>query len=88
MPRITNIEAFHAWRADLSRCLPAALDIARSHGLPHNNPHLFSTGTNLVIALDDRLVLKIFPPLLRDQFTSERMSLSQLRGRLGVTLAT
>jgi hygromycin-B 7''-O-kinase len=73
MPRITNIEAFHAWRADLSRCLPAALDIARSHGLPHNNPHLFSTGTNLVVALDDMLVVKIFPPLLRHQFTSERM---------------
>jgi len=86
MPRITNKEAFHAWRADPSRCLPAALDIARSHGLPYDNPHLFSTGTNVVVALDDRLVLKIFPPLLRHQFTSERMSLSQLRGRLGVPI--
>jgi hypothetical protein len=43
--------------------------------------HLFSTGTNLVVALDDRLVLKIFPPLLRRQFVSERIALSQLRGR-------
>jgi hygromycin-B 7''-O-kinase len=82
LPRLANIEAFRAWRADASQCLPAALDIARSHGLPHGDPQLFSTGTNLVVALDDRLILKIFPPLLRDQFVSERLSLSQLRGRL------
>src|SRR6266478_7533765 len=84
LPSLETIEAFRAWRAEASRCLPAALDIARRHGLPHGNPHLFSTGTNLVVALDDRLVLKIFPPLLRRQFMSERLSLSQLRGRLGV----
>ncbi len=82
LPRLANIEAFRAWRADASQCLPAALDIARSHGLPHGDPELFSTGTNLVVALDDRRILKIFPPLLRDQFVSERLSLSQLRGRL------
>jgi hygromycin-B 7''-O-kinase len=84
LPSVENIEAFKAWRADASRCLPAALDIARSHGLPHGDPHLFATGTNLVVALDDKLVLKIFPPLLRHQFASERISLLQLHGRLSV----
>ena len=84
LPGVKTIEAFRAWRADPSQCLPAALDIARSHGLPHGDPQLFSTGTNLVVALDDRLILKIFPPLLRHQFVSERLSLAQLRGRLGV----
>ena len=86
LPGVENIEAFRAWRADPSQCLPAALDIARSHGLPHADPHLFSNGTNLVVALDDRLILKIFPPLLRHQFVSERASLSQLRGRLSVPI--
>jgi hygromycin-B 7''-O-kinase len=64
--------------------LPAALDIARREGLPHPDPKPFLTGTNLVVALDDRLVLKIFPPMLRAQFVSERASLSQLRGRLSL----
>ncbi len=41
-----------------------------------------STGTNLVIGLGDELILKIFPPMLRDQFVSERVSLAQLRGRI------
>jgi hygromycin-B 7''-O-kinase len=84
LPSVETIEAFKAWRADASRCLPAALDIARTLGLPHGDPHLFATGTNLVVALDDKLVLKVFPPLLRHQFASERSSLSQLRGRISV----
>src|ERR1700712_2288642 len=86
LPGLNTIEAFQAWRADASRCLPAALDIARRHGLPHADPELFPTGTNLVVALDDRLVLKLFPPMLRRQFTAERASLAQLRGRLGVPI--
>ena len=49
-------------------------------------PHVFSTGTNLVVGLDERLILKIFPPMLRAQFVSERGSLSQLRGRLRVPI--
>jgi hygromycin-B 7''-O-kinase len=86
LPNVRTIEAFRAWRADPSECLPAALDIARGHGLPHDDPQLFPTGTNLVVALDDRLVLKIFPPLLRHQFVSERLTLSLLRGRLEVPI--
>jgi hygromycin-B 7''-O-kinase len=86
LPSVRTIEAFHAWRGDPSQCLPAALDIARSHELPCANPHLFSTGTNLVVALDERRILKVFPPLLRHQFASERAALSQLRGRLSVPI--
>jgi hygromycin-B 7''-O-kinase len=86
LPCLSNIEAFRAWRADAAQCLPAALDIARSHGLPHRDPQLFSTGTNLVVGLDHGLILKIFPPLLRAQFNSERASLVQLRGRVSVPI--
>jgi hygromycin-B 7''-O-kinase len=86
LPMLSDFEAFQAWRADPSQWLPAALDIARSEGLPHADPKPFLTGTNLVLALDDRLVLKIFPPMLRAQFVSERASLSQLRGRLSITV--
>ena len=82
LPNFTDQDTFRAWRADVSRWLPVALDIARSHGLTSSAPHVFSTGTNLVIALDDRLILKLFPPMLRRQFVSERGSLAELRGRL------
>jgi len=86
LPSLSNFETFEAWRADASQCLPVALDIARSHGLPHAEAHVFSTGTNLVVGLDERLILKVFPPFLRGQFESERIALAQLRGRLSVPI--
>lgn len=86
LPVLTNPEAFRSWRADASLWLPVALDIARSHGLPCMTPQPFTSGTNLVVGLDGRLILKIFPPFLRSQFVSERISLAQLRGRLSVPI--
>ncbi|HEY3677151.1 MAG TPA: aminoglycoside 3'-phosphotransferase/choline kinase family protein [Bradyrhizobium sp.] len=84
LPNLSDIAAYHAWRAEPSHWLPAALDIARAHGLPHGDPQPFRNGTNLVVALDEKLILKIFPPLLRAQYLSERASLSQIRGRVKI----
>ena len=85
-PNLVSIEAFHAWRANPSQWLPIAIDIARSHSLSCADPHVFSNGSNLVVGLDPRLILKIFPPMLRHQFVSERAALSRLHGRLSVPI--
>jgi hygromycin-B 7''-O-kinase len=82
LPTFTDAAAFRAFRADPPRWLPIAIDIARSHGLDVSAPHVFATGTNLVVGFGDHLILKIFPPLLRAQFVSEHGSLTQLAGRL------
>lgn len=82
LPHFTDAESFRAFRSDPSQWLPIALDIARSHGLDISSPHVFATGTNLVVGLGDKLILKIFPPQLAAQFVSERGSLTQLKGRL------
>jgi hygromycin-B 7''-O-kinase len=86
LPSLASYEDYRAWRADVSRWLPTARDIAGSHGLACAAPHVFGTGTNLVVALDAPLILKIFPPMLRSQFASERGSLSALRGRLSLPI--
>lgn len=86
LPDLPTFEAFKAWRADTSQWLPVALDIAHGHGLPTASPHIFATGTNLVVGLGDDVVLKLFPPMLRSQFTSERASLALLRGRLVIPI--
>ena len=86
LPSVTTYETFGPWRADVSHWLPAAIDIARTHGLRCTAPQVFSTGTNLVVALDEKLILKIFPPLLRRQFVSERGTLAQLRGRVRIPI--
>lgn len=86
LPHFTDAESFRAFRCAPSQWLPIALDIARGHGLDASSPHMFATGTNLVVGLGDKLILKIFPPLLRTQFVSERASLTQLAGRLDLPI--
>ena len=86
LPFVADYEAFKTWRTDTSQWLPIALDIAHSHGLRPATPHIFSTGTNLVVGLGDGLILKIFPPMFRGQFISEQGSLAQLRGRLAIPI--
>jgi hygromycin-B 7''-O-kinase len=86
LPDLSDFEAFKAWRADTSQFLPVAHDIARCHGLACTAPHVFATGTNLVLALDEKFILKIFPRFLRGQFISERGTLAQLRGRLRIPI--
>jgi hygromycin-B 7''-O-kinase len=86
LPSFADYGTYRPWRSDPSNWLPVAMDIARSLGLPAVAPHPFATGTNLVVALGDRLILKIFPPMLRSQFISERGSLRQLHGKLSVPI--
>jgi hygromycin-B 7''-O-kinase len=64
-PKPTSIEAFDTWRADTSQWLPVAIDIARSRSLSCSDPHVFSMGTNLVVAVDQRLILKPYLVMTR-----------------------
>jgi hygromycin-B 7''-O-kinase len=86
LPPFTSYEPFRPFRSDPAQWLPIARDIARSHGLACTAPYVFATGTNLVMALDENLILKIFPPILRPQFVSEQSTLAQLRGRLRIAI--
>src|SRR5882724_3927702 len=86
LPNFAGYETYRVWRADPAQWLPIALDIARSYGLACAAPHVFSTGTNVVVALDEKHILKIFPPFLRFQFVSELGSLTQLRGQLRIAI--
>jgi hygromycin-B 7''-O-kinase len=86
LSNFTDAESFRAFRSDPAQWLPIALDIARGHGLDTSAPHVFANGTNLVVGLGETLILKIFPPLLRAQFVSERGSLAQLKGHLDLPI--
>src|SRR5258705_9213133 len=86
LPSFENFDTFRTWRADRSRWLPVALDIAYGHGLKTATPHVFTTGTNLVVGLGDELILKIFPPIHHGQFVSERASLARLHVRLSIPI--
>lgn len=85
-PRLADAAAFRSFRADPQRWLPLAQDIAESHGYPGSELVPFSTGTNLVASVGDRLILKVFPPLHHQQFTSERATLRALAGRVRIAI--
>lgn len=86
LPGPMSFEKFEAFRAEPAQWLPAAIHIARSHSLPCDDVHVFPNGSNLVVALNSKLILKIFPPMLRHQFVSERASLLALQGALSVPI--
>jgi hygromycin-B 7''-O-kinase len=82
LPVFADADAFNRWRNEPANWVAIALDIARGHRIAGGSPQVFATGTNLVVGISEHLILKIFPPLLRAQFVSERGSLAQLAGRL------
>jgi hygromycin-B 7''-O-kinase len=85
-PEKMDPQEFRTWRSDSNLWLPIAIDIARGLSLPRRDVEIFSTGTNLVVGLDDTLVLKIYPPFLRHQHVSERTTLPLLKGRVSVAV--
>jgi hygromycin-B 7''-O-kinase len=84
LPGPMSFEDHEHLRADPARWREAAIDIARSHRLPHAELRPFATGSNLVAALDDHLVLKIFPSMLRHQYVAERTTLAVIAGQLAI----
>jgi len=85
-PRIANGAGFVRWRSAPENWMALVQAIAQLEGIPARNPAAFGGGTNLVIDLDGRSVLKLFPPFYRGQFDSERATLRQLAGRLAIPI--
>ena len=86
LPVLAGAADFARWRSEPARWLPAVQAIARTGNVVTRVPTAFGTGTNLVVDLDGRAVLKLFPPIYRAQFASERATLRQLAGRLSVPI--
>jgi hygromycin-B 7''-O-kinase len=84
LPAVTSAEQLRRFRADPSLWMPMARDIAHGHGYSGLDITAFATGTNLVLGLGDQLILKIFPPMHRGQFVSERGALRVLAGQLRI----
>ncbi len=85
-PTITDRQAFANWRAKPENWRAHAKDIARSENISADTLAPYQTGTNLVVDLNGSLVLKLFPPLYRGQFVSERATLRLLDGKLSVPI--
>ncbi|MEJ7730809.1 MAG: hypothetical protein WKG00_16520 [Polyangiaceae bacterium] len=75
LPASTTSPELGALHADPAAWLPHAEDIARAQGLP-GEARAFPDGSNLVAAIGERHVLKLFAPFLAHQHRSERAALA------------
>lgn len=69
--------------------LAAVTETCSMHGLPTHPQRAFSDGSNLVAAVAEHFVVKLFPPFHRHQWESERRFLEAVPGnRIPITVPT
>lgn len=83
LPAEIDAAAFDALHDDPARWHAVVAAIAAEHSTGAVRP--MGDGTVLVALVGDELVVKLYPPFLRDHFEFERALLPRLHGRLGVT---
>jgi hygromycin-B 7''-O-kinase len=72
------------YRLDAPVWRSAIAELCAQHGLAADQISAFTDGSNLVAAVNERFVVKIFPPFHRHQWESERRVLPALHGRLTI----
>lgn len=70
-----------AFRPDHAAWRAAVLEVCKADGIECDAVAAFADGANLVAAVGERWVVKIFPPFHRHQWESERRVLAHLRGK-------
>lgn len=70
-----------AFRLDHAGWRSAIVEVCVPHGIECAVVSAFADGSNLVAAVDDRWVVKIFPPFHEHQWDCERRVLAHLRGK-------
>jgi hygromycin-B 7''-O-kinase len=79
--QITPAQFRAEFQSQPERWREVALDIAQRHGVKADDFHPYSDGVNLVAALSNRVVIKVFPPYHKYQWDSERVVLAYLAGK-------
>src|SRR5256885_13482061 len=84
LPDDVDPSAFDRFRRDVERWRPPVAALCARHGVSAEPFVPFRDGSNLVAAVGDRHVVKVFPSFHRDQWESERRVLPRVRERLPV----
>lgn len=79
LPSAIEPPVFHEkFRPDLGAWRAAVVEVCAAHGLECGDVTAFKDGSNLVAAIDERWVVKIYPPFHAYEFESERRVLAHL----------
>ncbi len=82
LPYPEENEFIHHFRLNPEAWLFAVTETCLRHQLAFKKLSPFSSGSNLIAAIDKRYVIKIFPPFHRHQWESEYTVLEFLQGKL------
>ena len=81
LPQASDPAVFHqALRPDHAAWRAAIVEVCVAHGIECDVVSAFAEGSNLVAAVNDRWIVKVFPPFHDHQWDSERRVLAHLRG--------
>ena len=83
---ITSENFYQSFRQKPDNWLGVALDICLDHGLSVDVIEPVTDGSNLVASVDDRHIVKIFPPFHRHQWESEYRTLQHLAGKTNIPI--
>lgn len=83
LPTINSFEEFEDLKSQPEIFENAAKEIIHRHQLPYESLSLFE-GTNIVFSYGKNRVIKIFPPVHQDQFTSETLVMKYLHNKLSI----
>ncbi|ANH04073.1 phosphotransferase [Shinella sp. HZN7] len=86
LPPIADEADFDRWMSRPDLWLPVVHHLAREASITAEILAQFDNSTNLVVNLDDRSILKLFPPIYRVQFDSERKTLRYLEGKMEIAI--
>lgn len=82
--KVTTYEEFEQLRIENTDFTPAILEILERHNIPNAELTLFSDGCNLVYAVGNERVIKVFPPCHQDQYTNDLVVMRHLDAKLSV----
>jgi hygromycin-B 7''-O-kinase len=81
LPGHSDPQVFDGFRLQPAAWRAAVVEVCAAHGVASGVVSAFAEGSNLVAAVDDRWVVKIFPPFHAHQWDSERRVLAHLAGK-------
>ncbi len=76
LPPVPDLEAYRQVRGDPTLWLPAFQAICSRHGIDGDDLYAERTGSNMVFRAGDGPWIKLFPPLLDEDFIRERTGLA------------
>lgn len=84
LPLVTNRADYLSFQQDVATWLPAIEAICRSHNLPGERAVRLGDGTNVVFAVGEEFIIKLYPPYWQREFRADRAAAAFIKDKLPI----